>query len=95
MNDIVDELPEGFIEVEPQLLLELAVYALKDLVVAATDTMVTTEYCSIRLVEPTTVILSFNPKFGLFADIPRSEFLKIKQSYIEVDHEVQRIKGLN
>ena len=36
MNDIVDDLPEGFIEVEPQLLLELAVYALKDLVVAAT-----------------------------------------------------------
>lgn len=93
MNDL--DLPEGFIEVEPELLLALAVYALKDPVMAATESIVITDYCAIKLLEPTTIILVFNPKFGLFADIPESEFTKLKKAYLEVDHEVQRIKSLN
>ena len=91
----MNDLPEGFIEVEPELLLALAVYALKDPVMAATDNVVVTDYCAIKLVEPATVVLAFNPKFGLFADIPSSEFDKLKKAYVQVDHEVQRIKDLN
>ena len=95
MNNLVDDLPEGFIEVEPELLLALAIYALKDPIMAATESMVITDYCGVKLMEPSTIVLSFNAKFGLFADIPESEFTKLKKAYIEVDHEVQRIKSLN
>lgn len=95
MNNLVDDLPEGFIEVEPELLLALALYALKDPVMAATESMVITDYCGIKLMEPSTIVLSFNAKFGLFADVPTSDFDKIKKAYLQVDHEVQRFNKLN
>lgn len=95
MNNLVDDLPEGFIEVEPELLLALALYALKDPIMAATESMVMTDYCGVKLMEPSTIILSFNAKFGLFADVPKSDFDKIKKAYLQVDHEVQRFNKLN
>ena len=95
MCDELDELGEGFLETTPELLLELALYGLEDTVVTATEVSVSTLYCTVKLVEPDIVILKFNDRFGMFAYVDKKDWLKIKQSYIAVDHEVERIRKLN
>lgn len=95
MNDQLDELGEGFLETTAELLLELVLYGLEDTVVTATEVSVSTLYCTVKLVEPDIIILKFNDRFGMFASVPKNDWLKIKQSYIEVDHEINRIRGLN
>ena len=85
----------GYIEVDSDLLLDLIQYALEDPIVAATDLAVHTPFCRIKLIEPNIVFLQFNLRFGLWAEVSAKAYEKIKKSYLEVDHEIKRIKTLN
>ena len=95
MSDELDELGEGFLETTSELLLELALYGLEDTVVTATEVSVSTLYCTVKLVEPDILILKFNDRFGMFAYIDKKDWTKLKQSYLQVDHEINRIRKLN
>ena len=85
----------GYIEVDSALLLDLVEYALEDPIVAATELAVHTPFCRVKLVEPNIIFLQFNLRFGLWSEVSAKVYEKIKKSYLEVDHEVSRIKALN
>ena len=85
----------GYIEVDSALLLDLVEYALEDPIVAATELAVHTPFCLFKLVEPNIKFLQYNQRCGLWSEVSAKVYEKIKKSYLEVDHEVSRIKALN
>lgn len=88
-------LTEGYVETNPSLLLKLIDYALDDPIVAATELAVHTQFCRVKIVEPDILFLQFNIRFGLWARVKREDIERIKEAYIDLNHEVERIRELN
>lgn len=96
MSEIEELFPDGFIELDSDVLLSLAIYALEKDVIAATSVRLQTEECAIKIVEPDYLCIEFTPRFGLYAKFTnKAQFEQIKRSYFEVDYELIRLCKVN